>query len=319
MKRILLYLLSFLLLIQFVASDVYAAGSTGDNPTSGAVGNQYFSFYYKKNDKGTYDFFAKNLNYCPYQLQVSFPQWRNMDATVQLPLDTIVNARMREMYLFTATPLDGEQFEFKYECSYWMGDPGKVFSQPDYPYILPYRTGLEFKVTQGYNGEYSHKNTHAIDFGMAEGTAVCAAREGVVIKVKEDSNKGGAHKSFADDCNFITIYHEDGTLAEYVHLKLNGSIVSVGDKVQAGQVIGYSGNTGWSTNAHLHFCVKKPVAMGYATVPVKFYTGKSREVTLAQSESYRSVQPNKTDHVAGNHRRKINLFSWLFSSGHSLF
>jgi murein DD-endopeptidase MepM/ murein hydrolase activator NlpD len=51
------------------------------------------------------------------------------------------------------------------------------------------------------------------------------------------------------------IYHEDGTFAEYVHLKKDGAQVSVGDMVSAGDFIAYSGNTGWSSGPHLHFMV----------------------------------------------------------------
>ena len=60
-------------------------------------------------------------------------------------------------------------------------------------YQLPYAPGNRFKVTQGYNGSFSHKgsNQYAIDWQMPEGTPVYAARGGVVVRTKDDSNTGG--------------------------------------------------------------------------------------------------------------------------------
>ncbi len=57
--------------------------------------------------------------------------------------------------------------------------------------------------------------------------------------------------------NSITIVHEDGTRAVYLHMK-NGSLTSkqVDDFVVAGEFLGYVGSSGQSTNPHLHFEVQ---------------------------------------------------------------
>ncbi len=54
--------------------------------------------------------------------------------------------------------------------------------------------------------------------------------------------------------NYIVVLHPNGTQTLYAHLQK--SIVLQGGRVEKGQVIGYSGNTGKSTGPHLHFEVR---------------------------------------------------------------
>ncbi|MGG9970388.1 M23 family metallopeptidase [Ferruginibacter sp. SUN002] len=122
-------------------------------------------------------------------------------------------------------------------------------------YSLPYRSGSRFLFIQGANSKMSHKNELAYDFKMRKYSKVCAARAGVVIEVKEDSDKGGLKDEYLSEGNHIIIKHGDGSEAQYWHLSLNGSLVEVGDSVKQGQDIGYSGNTGYTAFPHLHFQV----------------------------------------------------------------
>lgn len=56
--------------------------------------------------------------------------------------------------------------------------------------------------------------------------------------------------------NFVVMYHEPQTYTVYMHFQQELiPPVKSGDKVKAGQRIGYEGNTGWSHGEHLHFCV----------------------------------------------------------------
>jgi murein DD-endopeptidase MepM/ murein hydrolase activator NlpD len=123
---------------------------------------------------------------------------------------------------------------------------------------------------------------------MDEGTEICASRAGVVVTVKEDSNKGGADISYMDFANRITVLNADGSFADYAHLRQNGAIVEKGDEVKAGQLIGYSGNTGWSTRPHLHFQVYKAVKFGTETLPVKFLNGTGEVIELVEQVGYQA-------------------------------
>ncbi len=55
--------------------------------------------------------------------------------------------------------------------------------------------------------------------------------------------------------NYIEIRHDNGYISRYLHLKKGSLTVKRGDTVQKGQVLGYMGNTGNSTGAHLHFAI----------------------------------------------------------------
>lgn len=156
-------------------------------------------------------------------------------------------------------------------------------------YQLPYQPGNRFQVTQAYDGAYSHQgaNRFAIDWKMPEGTPVCAARGGVVAKVRVTSDRGGDNLKYDRFNNFIMIRHDDGTLGHYCHLQKNGATVKPGQRVEAGEVIGRSGNTGFSSGPHLHFAVVKPRnGLERESLPVQFRTSNPGGETLVIGETY---------------------------------
>ncbi|HOT58101.1 MAG TPA: M23 family metallopeptidase [Spirochaetales bacterium] len=92
-----------------------------------------------------------------------------------------------------------------------------------------------------------------LDIGAPLGTPVRAAMDGTVIAVNFSTGMG----------NYIIIKHRSGYKTLYAHLK--SAVVSVGDYVTTSNVIGYVGNTGYSTGPHLHFTVYKN---GYTINPM---------------------------------------------------
>ena len=67
----------------------------------------------------------------------------------------------------------------------------------------------------------------------------------------------------------MRILHDDGTMAMYAHLKPEGVLVRIGQRVHAGQPIGLSGNTGFTTGPHLHFAVQVNRGMRLESVPFR--------------------------------------------------
>ncbi|HLE09873.1 MAG: hypothetical protein A2504_10855 [Bdellovibrionales bacterium RIFOXYD12_FULL_39_22] len=134
-------------------------------------------------------------------------------------------------------------------------------------YVLPYPSGESHLLTQGNCSDFSHKdhNRYAYDFAMDIGDNIAAVRAGTVIYVKEDSVDGNGGL----EANVIYIRHSDNTIAQYAHLTYNGALVATNQVVSQGQLIGHSGNTGYSTGPHLHFQILKD-STSSETIPITF-------------------------------------------------
>lgn len=143
-----------------------------------------------------------------------------------------------------------------------------------YIYALPYKEGASFRVIQGYFSKFTHKERAALDFNMNRGTNITAAREGVVVRVKEDGERGGLNKKYRPFGNNIVIQHADGSRAGYWHLQHDGALVAVGDTVMKGQVIALSGKTGYAAVPHLHFLVWTSKNGQWQQVATRFQTSK---------------------------------------------
>jgi murein DD-endopeptidase MepM/ murein hydrolase activator NlpD len=170
------------------------------------------------------------------------------------------------------TPSNANVYSYTLKYSWILGAQNATHND-NYLYRFPFALGSSYRVSQGYNGTTTHfgHSQYAIDFAMDIGTKVYAAREGKVAKTKSDSNTRGIGREYSKYGNFVTIEHNDGTFATYYHLKQHGAAVNVGETVQKGDFIGYSGNTGYSSGPHLHFAVFTLDSRAKTqTVPVKF-------------------------------------------------
>lgn len=150
----------------------------------------------------------------------------------------------------------------------------KTIPDTAFVYSLPYAKNTSHCVAQGYYSFFSHHGDFALDFKMKQGTGVYAAREGVVVFVREDETKGGIGKKHIGKANGVTIKHSDRTYAHYLHLQHNGALVTIGDTVRQGQLIGLSGSTGFSAFPHLHFEVTGGMQTAKDEIPVRFRTEK---------------------------------------------
>jgi pimeloyl-ACP methyl ester carboxylesterase len=133
-------------------------------------------------------------------------------------------------------------------------------------------------ITQGNGGATSHfgLQQYALDFGVPIGTPVYAMRAGRVVGIQQAYPDTGGGPANANRFNYVLVEHEGGYRSAYVHLQqgFNNRVgLSVGSTVNAGQLIGYSGNSGWSTGPHLHVEVHRPTAGGFFGQTVPFVIG----------------------------------------------
>ncbi len=144
-------------------------------------------------------------------------------------------------------------------------------------YRLPFAKKSKIVVSQGFNGVSTHSglSAYSVDFSVPEGTPIHAARSGVVFATQSIHDKGGFAKKFGIYANYVIVEHSDKTLGKYWHLKKDGVAVRVGQKVEVGTLLGYSGNTGYSSGPHLHFNVSMvdPVSNRLPkSIPIRFKT-----------------------------------------------
>lgn len=166
---------------------------------------------------------------------------------------------------------------------------GVIKDDTSYIYALPYEEGKSYIIVQGYFGVFSHQERAALDFKMKRGTKIYAAREGVVVRVKEDSDRGGLNKKYRSDGNNIVIQHPDRSRAGYWHLQKDGALVNVGDTIKKGQLIALSGKTGYASTPHLHFLVWSfDSTRQWRQVATRFQTSKGIKYLRAWRK-YRSV------------------------------
>ena len=233
-----------------------------------------------------YTIFADNDEYCPVSTKIDF-ELKNLSSSNGSGIIFLVPARTKRFVLTTLTIIEqnaGYGFKNKSLSNY--GDTN-LKAYTDYSYSLPFGTGKAFKVDQGYNGSFSHQNENALDFTMPVGTEVFAARAGVVIKVVQGYNQSCPERRCTEYNNYIIMYHDDGTFSRYDHIKQNGALVKEGDRIKENQLIGYSGNVGFSNGPHLHFMAYMQHLMDVESIKTKFKINDGNETKmLLEKETY---------------------------------
>lgn len=220
-----------------------------------------------------YEAWADNALSGPVEVRLSFSRKANARGEPELPARATVPAGGSALVarILGVDPTRGGDFELRLDAV-----PGKPGVRPrDVEYTFPLLT-RDLRVEQGFGGAYSHndeQNHYAVDFAAPIGTDVVAARDGVVMQVENDFDRAGLNREkYAGRANFVRILHDDGTMALYAHLREAGVMVRTGQRVRAGQLIGRSGNTGFTSGPHLHFAVQANQGMRLVSVPFRMFS-----------------------------------------------
>ncbi|HEY9723288.1 MAG TPA: M23 family metallopeptidase [Oscillatoriaceae cyanobacterium] len=219
------------------------------------------------------------------------------DATVDLDLD--LQGLVARTYLHTTTvPADskvlmatlnrtGRTYRWYY---HYYTEWGRADAAPqNVVYKLPFNKGTSSVLGQGYFGSFSHQNTRALDFTLPEGATVRAARAGVVVATEAGNTQGGPDRSYAKFANYVLVEQSDGTIAAYYHFCPDGVLVRAGQRVEAGDALGYAGHTGMASGPHVHFEVDVPIDGRHCrTIDTRFEAdgGVTDGTTFQQGEAY---------------------------------
>jgi murein DD-endopeptidase MepM/ murein hydrolase activator NlpD len=138
----------------------------------------------------------------------------------------------------------------------------------------------QFGVTADSGRLYKSGSHNGTDFGASIGTPVKSMSNGTVVGTgNTDLTCPGA--SFG---NWILIKYANGLSSTYGHLSLIK--VKAGDKVTVGQVVGYSGNTGYTTGPHLHVSLYAAGAVSIQSFPSAACNGRTYTMPVAAISGY---------------------------------
>lgn len=128
-------------------------------------------------------------------------------------------------------------------------NPNYIYSAKYPGYVFPFEKGVNAPVTSHVGRrtaptEGASTNHQGTDIGAANGTEIHAIYSGKVV----------TSGSFGGYGNCVRIQQDDGNLTYYGHC--SKTTVQVGERVEAGDVVGNVGSTGVSTGPHLHLEIR---------------------------------------------------------------
>jgi len=205
----------------------------------------------------------------PVEVRLTLDDAENIVASPSLPLNVVLGPHEDRVVARLRRGDAHAPGGFRLALAAVPGDPGAHAEEAEYRLPL----GGSYRLDQGFGGSFSHtdeQSLYAIDLAVAEGTPVLAAREGVVMQVEDDFYGAGLDKEkYATRANVVRVLHADGSMAVYAHLRPESVVVQPGRHVYVGQKLGESGNTGYSTGPHLHFCVQVNSGMKLVSIPFR--------------------------------------------------
>lgn len=219
------------------------------------------------------ELYVVNQNQAPVEVRFSLTRRDNVDVPA-IPEQWIVPAKGTLKLAELQPRVAGAPMNYDYTMRWQLGDP-RATPSASHVYLPPLPPQGVFSVSQGFGGSLSHNtpgSRYAVDIGMPIGTGIRAARAGSVVSVQDRHGPGGNSVAYRSRTNSVYILHDDGTFAVYAHLRQGSALVRPGQRVQAGQIIAQSGNSGYTTGPHLHFAILRNGGMRWESLPFVFDT-----------------------------------------------
>lgn len=126
------------------------------------------------------------------------------------------------------------------------------------------------------SGAYSGKGHNGVDFRAAIGTPIRSTLTGTVWEINQGAVKNCQYGKW------VLVKHDNGLSTLYAHL--SSISVAKGERVSTGQVLGYSGDTGYATGPHLHLTVYISSAVTFKNYTCQ--SGKSAYIPIVPLNAY---------------------------------
>jgi murein DD-endopeptidase MepM/ murein hydrolase activator NlpD len=223
------------------------------------------------NSDGSVTFVLRNLLHAPVTVELEPGQGRGASVQMLSATRTTIGAlkRLEVAKVRSISPLEPGEADFSYTAV--IGDPAAVHDDRVI-YAWPFPPSAVARLSQGPGGPTHHDrySRYAIDLAVPEGTPVLAARAGVVVFLENRYFETGLDMAkYLTRSNQVRILHDDGSMGSYGHLFPDSIDLEPGQRVEVGEQIGLSGNTGYSSGPHLHFVVLVHRNMGMVSVPFR--------------------------------------------------
>ena len=231
----------------------------------------------------------------PVELELRLHDAENVTPDPPLPARLVLPGQTEKRLLKIHATDPHKGFSFRLSYQQMIGPPLDQLPA-EVNYYPPFPLGLEFPISQGFDEDITHDkppNQYAVDIVMPIGTPILAARAGRVMDMEDDFHGAAQKESYLARSNQIRILHDDGTMAVYAHLQPNSLRVRLGTKVNRGQWIANSGNTGFSNGPHLHFVIQLNAGMTLESLPFRFVTPTGGTMTPARRMMIDGVLPKK--------------------------
>lgn len=201
-------------------------------------------------------------------IQAIFNSDGRISGLLLLPLESFPETDAKKSVTTFALPFHGDWFTF------WGGTNVLV----NYHYEHPSQRYAYDFVQQKYGSSYEGDATKLSSY-YAFGQPILASAPGKVVELKNqipDNEPVGTMNEKEPTGNYVVIDHGNGEYSMYAHLKKGSVKVKVGDQVQTGDLLGLCGNSGNSSEPHLHFQVSNGVDL-FQSVSIRVQFEKSED------------------------------------------
>ncbi len=225
--------------------------------------------------------------YDDYGFQL-YANYRLHDKADKQLRDTAISWRRKAYELYWKNrelpkPVTGLAFPLKGRNMIWSAFGGSAMTHNGFSQYCYDFAAVDAQRNIAKPGSKKKRNSDYFMFGKPAYAVADGVVSGTITGFPD--NEPGA---FSGDANTITIRHK-GFLSFYAHIKDKGILVREGQKVRKGDLLGYVGNSGMSTESHLHFCINADNADDI-TIPFQFVPAaieKKDGKTIRSSDFYK--------------------------------